>query len=252
MKSEYKRLEEIVRQGYVFRDSVKYRGNTAYIYLISLDGKDKKNEKIEFENREEIEDTVSRLKALMKELHGTAFYVAENRVQEKQKYESTEGKSPVRVTESLKALDRTFAQQIAAYAKRQAWFSEVIEDVGLTTLFMALQLADVSPQHWYEELHKYKDKPEELIKFIDKYLVALFEAKTDAEKYLEMRKKFAYAIAENELLKLKLKEAERLLQELSTQLNACTSLLSQKQMQRYAMWTALRKMAEAKQNITRD
>ena len=152
----------------------------------------------------------------------------------------------------MKALDRTFAQQIAAYAKRQAWFSEVIEDVGLTALFMALQLAKISPREWYEQLSEYKDKPEELIKFIDKYLVALFEAKTDAEKLLETREKWYYCIAEREKLRAKVMEYAKLLNEAITQLNACTSMLSPKQMQKYTMWTALRKMAESKQNITRD
>jgi len=236
-------------KGYLLKyKQIPYRYNHAEFRFTN--GEDEFTLKVKVNSKKEYEVLKNAVKEALKAQYGRVVYKEEKEGKsEEESKEKKEERTPIRLAESLKLLDRTFAQQIAAYAKRQAWFSEIIEDLGISTLFMVLQLADIPPEQWYDEIRKYKDKPEEFMKFADKYLVALFEAKTDAEKLLEIRSKWYYTIAEREALRAKLIEYTKLLNEAITQLNACTSMLSPKQLQKYTMWTALRKMAEARPQV---
>ena len=236
-------------KGYLLKyRQVPYR--YGYAEFRFTNGEDELTLKVKVNSKKEYEVLKDAVKEALKAQYDRVTYKEEKEEESDEgSKEKEEGKTSLRLAESLKLLDRTFAQQIAAYAKRQAWFSEIIEDLGISTLFMVLQLAHIPPEKWYDEIRKYKDEPKKFMEFADKYLVALFEAKEDAEKLIEIRSKWYYTIAEREALRAKLIEYTKLLNEAITQLNACTSMLSPKQLQKYTMWTALRKMAEARPQV---
>ena len=75
-------------------------------------------------------------------------------------------------------------------------------------------------------------------------MVALFDAKKDAERLLELREKYAYCIAEREGLKVQIMEYQNSLNDVVQQLNAVTSMLSKQQLKRFLMWETMRRMNE--------
>ena len=232
-------------KGYLLKyRQVPYR--YGYAEFRFTNGEDELTLKVKVNSKKEYEVLKDAVKEALKAQYDRVTYKEEKEGKSKEESkEKGEGKTSLRLAESLKLLDRTFAQQIAAYAKRQAWFSEIIEGLGITTLFMLLQIAHIPTEKWYNEIKKYKDDPQKFMETMDELLIALYEAKTDAEKLLELRSKYYYAIAENEALKVELQEANRLLQELTTQLNAAMAMLPREKLEKFAMWNALRKMAEA-------
>ncbi|AGB05280.1 hypothetical protein AciM339_1427 [Aciduliprofundum sp. MAR08-339] len=245
METLYGNLEEIVRQGYIFRESVKYKGNTAYFYFISLDGEDRRNEKLEFENREDVEEIVDRLAELMKKMYGVAFYTpSEKKEDKKEKAESF--KSKAKITATMSSYDKSFARHINILAEKEEWLVTIISELGIRTLFIILQMADIPPHEWYTKLGEYASDPQAFVNFAEKYIVALFEAKQDAKKMLEMRSEMAMLIAQNEALKFALKNREETIRDLIERLNALTSMLSKNQIQRYIIWDALRQQVKQK------
>lgn len=237
--SKYSELFALVRNGYLFRETPKLRGKRAYFYFISKDGKEKKNYKIDNIDPDEFDELCDELTQFINDLHGASYYGRKTNSEEKPE------KNFVKVQQSLKEMDKTFALQIMNYAKRQQWFSEVLERLGISTLFMILQLANIPPEQWYEQIQNYREDPDAFMKFADKYLVALFEAKQDAEKIMEWREKFIRCIGRESVLEVELVKYKKSLQDTIESLKAATSLLSESQLKRYTLWIAMQKMARA-------
>lgn len=145
---------------------------------------------------------------------------------------------------TFEALDRSYAVMIRAYAERQEWLSKVIEDLGMTALMMALQLAKIPPSEWYDKISEFKN-PKAFIDFVNEYIVALFEAKEDASKILELRDENNMLAARVYYLEAQVETLTRKLRELYNYLNAATSLLTKEQLQRLILWNAIYQMQNA-------
>ena len=143
--------------------------------------------------------------------------------------------------EMMSALDRSYATMIKAYAGRQEWLSKVLEEVGMSTLFMTLQLAKIPPQEWYAKISEFKD-PDTFTDFVNTYLVALFEAKEDAGRLIELEQENNILSAQVYYYEEQMNLMKAKLREMITYLNATTSMLTKEQMQKLFLWNALYKM----------
>ena len=241
----------------VFKQSPAYNNGKAYFYFVSLNGEVEETKSIEGISKEDFEGIKNQLMQIMRQTHGKVYYTKAKEkkgtkkkadelmvVEEKKEGEEEEKEVHFKPYEAIKQVDKTFALQLMQSAKKQAWFSEVVEQLGMTTLFMILQIAHIPPEQWYEEIKKYKDDPEAFLRWADDWVVALYEAREDAESLLEIRSKYYYCIAERESLRAELIRYKALLQEALTNLNAATSMLNKNQMQKYTLWITMRKMSE--------
>jgi len=187
------------------------------------------------------------LTGYIKERHGFSYYNSSRSV--KHSHEELSEKNHVRMSDAMKQYDRSFAAQMLLLAKKQEWFTEIIEQLGITTLFMILQVAEIPAEQWYNEIKKYKKDPEAFLEFADKWMVALYDAKEDAKKYIELRQKYGHCIADREKLRIELLNYKGYLQEALTQLSAVVSILSKEQLQRFLRWLALQRMADLPSKI---
>ncbi len=235
----------------IFRQSPVYKekNRTGYFYFINDKGISEVV-KVEDISRQEFDRLRDAIAAEIQHIHGRIYSPKdEKNRRRKEDKEVTEeihkmegGLSAPRMAEVKKQYDKAFAAQVMQIAKRQEWLTEIIEELGISTLFMILQIAKIAPARWYEEIEKYKEDPKAFLKFADQYLVALFEAKEDAEKYIELREKYAYCIAKEVYYEHEIIDYKKLVQELYTELNAAISLLSKSGLQRFLLWLALRNM----------
>ena len=243
---KYAKLFELADNGFVLRETPKLRGNRAYFYFIKTDGSEKENYSIESIDAEEFNDLTKELTEYIKKRQGFSYYNSSRSVggnRGERKREKQENK--VRMNDAMKQYDKNFAAQMLLLAKKQEWFTEIIEQLGITALFMILQIAHIPAEQWYEKLREYKKDPEEFLKFADKWMVALYDAKEDAEKYLKLRQKYVDCIGREIILKSKVIEYKKLTEELSAELNAAISLIPRNGLQRFSLWLALRKMSQA-------
>ncbi len=253
-----KELHELAKH-MIFKQPPAYSNNKAYFYFITPNGQVQETRSIEGITKEDYEAITEKLKAIMRESSGKMYFTKKSTkgskkkssseelmvVEEKKEGEEGEEKEVhFKPYEAIKQVDRTFALQLMQSAKKQAWFSEVIEQLGMTTLFMILQIAHIPPEQWYNKIKEYKDDPEAFLRWADNVIVALYEAKEDAESLLEIRNKYYNCIVERESLRAELIRYKALLQEALTNLNAATSMLNKKQMQKYTLWIATRRMSE--------
>ena len=143
--------------------------------------------------------------------------------------------------ESLAAMDRGFSTMIKSLSKRHEWLSEVIDEIGTTTLLMALQLAKIPPKEWYEKIEEFKDA-KNFNKFLNQFMVALFEAKEDASRILELQDENNLLSARVYLLEDQVEVLNKKLREILTYLNAATSMLTKEQIQKLFLWNAIYRM----------
>ncbi len=243
------RIQELLNlsEKMLFRRSPKWSDGTAYFYFTTPDGITQEDRKVDIDEKR-FKMLRSEMVAKMKQTFGKAYLKlrGEQETEREQRNKDTKEKQGniVRISEAMKQYDRSFAAQMLLLAKNQQWFTEIIEQLGITTLFMILQVAHIPAEQWYNKIKEYKDDPEAFLRWADSVIVALYEAKEDAEKILEIRNKYYNCIAERESLRAELIRYKALLQEALTNLNAATSMLNKKQMQKYTLWIAMRRMSE--------
>ncbi len=229
----------------LFRRSPVWSDGTAYFYFTTPDGIMQEDRKVDIDEKR-FKMLRSEMVAKMKQTFGKAYLKlrGEQETENEQRSRDTKEKqgNKVRISEAIKQYDRSFAAQMLLLAKNQQWFTGIIEQLGITTLFMILQVAHIPAEQWYKEIKKYKDDPDAFLEFADKWMVALYDAKEDAEKYMELKQKYGYCIADREKLRVELLKYKGYLQEALTQLRAVMSMLSKEQLQRFFTWLALQRM----------
>ena len=154
-----------------------------------------------------------------------------------------EGKdvSPFPRRETITALDKSYAVMIEAFAERQKWFSKALEQIGMDAMLMAMQLAKIPPRDWYDKIQEFHDV-KSFIDFVEQYLVALFEAKEDASRIIELRDENNMLSAQNIFYETQINVLNNKIREMVSYLNAALSMLNKEQIQKLFLWNALYKM----------
>ena len=111
------------------------------------------------------------------------------RQSEEQSYEEgRSGKSNVGKRYTLEALDRSHAKIVRNIAETVSWFTDVLHDIGFYATIIAMQHAKVPPEQLYNKIKEFKD-PKEFVNFVKDHLVALLEAKEDANLITQLKEK---------------------------------------------------------------
>lgn len=119
---------------------------------------------------------------------------AEDAVQTEQGTDKkTEGRPENRLEKSLtREATSQLRKNLRKFMEKNTWFNEVLNEVGFQSLVIALQLAEISPSEAFENLEEFRD-PEKFRQFIGKYLSALWQARDEAKRIMELEQELKEA-----------------------------------------------------------
>ena len=118
---------------------------------------------------------------------------------------------------TLEALDRSHAKLVQNITERVSWFADVLNEIGFYATLIAMQQAKVPSDELYDRIIDFKD-PQEFADFVKEHLVALLEAKEEAQKIIEYRKKL-------DAMDMKLALLEEIIEQLKQQRDQATIAL---------------------------
>jgi len=104
---------------------------------------------------------------------------------EKSEKSEKEKKTTV-ITAPVRILDKSYAEILTHLTSKLDWFGEVMMQVGFTSTMIALQSANVSVSESFERIEEFRDNPQAFIRYIDRYLSALWKAKEEAQNIVEL------------------------------------------------------------------
>lgn len=246
---------KLIGYGYVLRKSPYYhiKSKTLYLTIINTLTEDIATVHMHVEPRDK-DKIIEKIKSEMKEKWGRVMYKrkvrsseGEHEQAESDEEDNQKKNKGLRVKSVLteSSYDKNFAKQIAIISGRNQWFTKLIDELGARVLFIVLQMADIPPEHMYDKLSEYANDPEAFLEFAEPYLIALFEAKKDAESLLELRERYKLKDAEVELWKIRYAKALKALRDLNENMQALMGMLNRKQMERYMLYLALKSAANA-------
>jgi len=128
--------------------------------------------------------------------------------------------------------------------EKVGWMQDVIYDVGTMSLFMALMMSDVKDPAEAVRVMKGFSNKEDLELFITKRLVALYEARKDASKIVELEDDIRVLKAQVAMLKHVAEELKKERDELITENRILISLLNKDQLQKYYNTKIFSKLSE--------
>ena len=115
---------------------------------------------------------------------------------------------------TLEALDRSHAKLVQNITERVSWFADVLNEIGFYATLIAMQQAKIPPAELYDRILDFRDAFE-FTDFVKEHLVALLEAKEEAQKIMEYRKKI-------ETMDMKLALLEEVIERLKQQRDQAT------------------------------
>ena len=88
-------------------------------------------------------------------------------------------------SQPIRALDESYARMIGTMTGRVDWFMEALTRVGWSSMLIAFQSASIDPNEAFDRLEQFEN-PDEFVQFVNMYLQALWQAKTDAQALVKM------------------------------------------------------------------
>ena len=166
---------------------------------------------------------------------------------EEEKSKKSEGKSKSRKSEeksksppsssytnTLKALDKSHAKIVKNITERVTWFADALNEIGFYATLIAMQEAKVRPEELYNKIVTFRD-PFEFASFVKEHLINLLEAKENAEKIAELRKKLEAMDLKLAVLEEALENVKRQRDQATIALYAATSVMDEEQLRNFVL-----------------
>jgi len=135
---------------------------------------------------------------------------------------------------TLEALDRSHAKIVQNITERVSWFADVLNEIGFYATLIAMQQAKVPPEELYDRIVDFRD-PQEFVDFVKDHLVALLEAKEEAQKIIEYRKKLDVMDAKLALLEEVIEQLRQQRDQATIALYAAVSTMDEEQLRNFIM-----------------
>lgn len=225
-KSVYEVLDDVfalIEQG--FHRTPKLAANKLYLYnelgenkVIDLSSFSKEEQKAIHEKaRKYAKQVRDELRRLEKQERAEQSEEKEEKKKEKRTRESSYQQAGTGRKITLEALDRSHAKLVQNITERVSWFADVLNEIGFYATLIAMQQAKVPPDELYDRIIDFRD-PQEFADFVREHLVALLEAKEEAQKIIEYRKKL-------DAMDMKLALLEEIIEQLKQQRDQATIAL---------------------------
>ena len=225
-KGVYEVLDDVfalIEQG--FHRTPKFAAGKLYLYnelgenkVIDLSSFSKEEQKMIHEKaRKYAKQVRDELRRLEKQEKAEQSEEKEEKKKEKRTRESHYQQAGTGRKITLEALDRSHAKLVQNITERVSWFADVLNEIGFYATLIAMQQAKVPPDELYDRIIDFRD-PQEFADFVREHLVALLEAKEEAQTIMEYRKKL-------DVMDAKLAMLEEIIEQLKQQRDQATIAL---------------------------
>jgi hypothetical protein len=135
---------------------------------------------------------------------------------------------------TLEALDRSHAKIVRNITERVEWFADVLHEVGFYATLIAMQEAKVPPEELYDKILEFSN-PGEFARFVKDHLVALLEAKDDAQKIIELKRRLEAMDLKLAILEEAIEEIKRQRDQATIALYAAVSTMDEEQLRQFVL-----------------
>jgi len=242
-KGVYEVLDDVfalIEQG--FHRTPKLAANKLYLYnelgenkVIDLSSFSKEEQKkIHEKARKYAKQVRDELRRLEKQERVEQEKEKEEKKKEKRTREGSYQQAGTGRKITLEALDRSHAKLVQNITERVSWFADVLNEIGFYATLIAMQQAKVPPAELYDRILDFKD-PQEFADFVREHLVALLEAKEEAQKIIEYRKKLDVMDAKLAMLEEIIEQLKQQRDQATIALYAAVSTMDEEQLRNFVL-----------------
>jgi len=242
-KGIYEVLDDVfalIEQG--FHRTPKFAAGKLYLYnelgenkVIDLSSFSKEEQKkIHEKARKYAKQVRDELRRLEKQERVEQEKEKEEKKKEKRTRESSYQQAGTGRKITLEALDRSHAKLVQNITERVSWFADVLNEIGFYATLIAMQQAKVPPAELYDRILDFKD-PQEFADFVREHLVALLEAKEEAQKIIEYRKKLDVMDAKLAMLEEIIEQLKQQRDQATIALYAAVSTMDEEQLRNFVL-----------------